>query len=151
MGKKVCFKCLVEKNLTEFYKHSEMKDGYLNKCKECCIKESKKNRSDNLEYYTLYEKKRNQLPHRVEARKKYQKENPEKVKFLKREWNKKNRHKRNAHLKVKMAIIKGILSRPEACSSCGQEGIIEAHHEDYSKPLEVKWLCKKCHTKEHHG
>lgn len=32
---KVCFKCGIEKDLNSFYKHSEMKDGHLNKCKTC--------------------------------------------------------------------------------------------------------------------
>lgn len=36
----------------------------------------------------------------------------------------------------------------QPCSSCGSEQA-EKHHEDYSKPLEVKWLCRPCHIQEH--
>ena len=31
---------------------------------------------------------------------------------------------------------------------CGNP-IVQAHHHDYTKPLEIEWLCKQCHTKVH--
>lgn len=36
---KTCFKCLVEQPITSFHKHKGMKDGYLNKCKSCVVKD----------------------------------------------------------------------------------------------------------------
>lgn len=44
---KVCFKCNIEKPLTEYYKHKKMGDGHLNKCKDCTKKDTKK-RQDYL-------------------------------------------------------------------------------------------------------
>lgn len=50
-----------------------------------------------------------------------------------------------ARVAVREAVIKGLLYRPESCSRCGKKCKPEAHHPDYSKPLEVVWLCSKCH------
>jgi hypothetical protein len=47
-----------------------------------------------------------------------------------------------AYAMVKAAKKKGTLI-PESCSACGAKA--EAHHNDYSKPLEVVWLCRKHH------
>lgn len=43
------------------------------------------------------------------------------------------------------AIKAGLVVKPERCQECDSEAPIEAHHDDYSKPLEVRWLCNACH------
>ena len=47
-----------------------------------------------------------------------------------------------------LAIRKGTLVR-QPCEICDSDVDIAAHHDDYSKPLEVRWLCRKCHHKWH--
>lgn len=51
--------------------------------------------------------------------------------------------KAKAHDAVKNALAKKILVRPAFCA-CGQAHP-HAHHEDYSKPLDVIWVCRDCH------
>lgn len=57
---------------------------------------------------------------------------------------------RRAHIAraiVSNAVKSGKLIRPENCEQCGGPGPIEGAHEDYSRPLEVRWLCQKCHRR----
>lgn len=53
------------------------------------------------------------------------------------------------HYQVSKAVKEGRLERPTTCSKCGIKGKIQAHHEDYSKPFEIIWVCMKCHRKIH--
>jgi len=55
---------------------------------------------------------------------------------------------RRAQRRVAYMIEKGELVRPKTCEECGRDNKkIEAAHKDYSKPLDVRWLCKSCHVK----
>ena len=49
------------------------------------------------------------------------------------------------------ALRKGTLTKPLECEGCGPNysGKLEAHHDDYSKPLDVKWFCDPCHKQRH--
>lgn len=63
---------------------------------------------------------------------------------------------RQAYAAVRRAIERGGLVRPETCERCGLvpsptsvgRAAIQAHHHDYSKPLDVEWICAKCHRIE---
>ena len=50
---------------------------------------------------------------------------------------------------VRAAVKSGRLIRPDSCSGCGRRVEVHAHHDDYSKPLDVRWLCRRCHALEH--
>lgn len=128
-----------------------MADGHVNKCKECNKKDVTKNREDNVEYYRDYDKSRSNLSHRVEARKEYAKTEvgAQNVQKAKGSYIKRNPKIRTAHNAVSNAIRDGKLTRGSCCESCSQGLVTEAHHCDYNKPLEVMWLCDRCHKDWH--
>ena len=128
---KNCICCKEQKPLTEFYKHQAMGDGHLNKCKECIKAATKRNRELRINYYRAYDRDRgNRQP-------------PE----YGREYRKANRAKYLAHNKVNNAARDGKLTK-QPCEICG-ETKVAGHHDDYSKPLEVRWLCYAHHRQWH--
>jgi hypothetical protein len=128
---KECFKCKTEKPLTMFYKHRKMADGRVNKCKECNKKDVRDNRKDKIEYYRDYDISRG-------SRQGYE--------YCK-EYRLRYPNKYNAHSKVNRAVRAGNLFS-EPCELCGSEET-HAHHDDYSKPLNVRWLCPPHHKEWH--
>ena len=57
---------------------------------------------------------------------------------------------------LEQAIEDGIIARKSECEQCGANGTfkdgrteVQAHHGDYNKPLDVTWLCQKCHHEWH--
>lgn len=62
-------------------------------------------------------------------------------------WLARNPHKRVAQIAFSNAVRDGKLKRPSVCEDCGAGGRIEGHHDDYGRPLDVRWLCTACHGK----
>lgn len=56
-----------------------------------------------------------------------------------------------ARAKLNHHVKNGNIIKPDSCSMCNKTGYIHAHHEDYSKPLDVIWVCPKCHKDIHRG
>ncbi len=60
--------------------------------------------------------------------------------------------KARARAQVAYWVRQGKLKKPIECPRCGSgERKIQAHHHDYSKPLDVRWLCTYCHADFHKG
>ena len=152
MTTKMCKKCGAEKELTEFYKHPKMADGHLNICKECIKVYATTYRKTNIEKIKEYDRHRPNQKERY-LKQKEQRENDvfKKETYLKskKEWDARNRHKKNAHTVVRRAIKSGKITKPDRCQICGKVGEVQAHHEDYNKPLEVIFVCSNCHGMIH--
>jgi hypothetical protein len=134
---KPCIRCGESKPISEFYVHKMMADGHLNKCKSCCRSDATANRVRHLSRYRQYDRERfSTLRRRMSVEKQrisYRTRYPE---------------KRAAHVATGNAIRSGKLVKGP-CEVCGSL-VVDAHHDDYSKPLEVRWLCRVHHL-IHHG
>jgi len=93
-------------------------------------------------------KRRNREKHRLQA-KEHHRRNREKRKIQSKKRYHKNPEKTLAQLKARRAIASGELVK-EPCIFCGDVNV-HGHHEDYTKPLEVTWLCKSHHQQVHSG
>jgi hypothetical protein len=133
---KKCFKCGAYKALTLFYKHPQMGDGHLNKCKACTKNDNQQNFWKNRDYYRKYDKERFQTSERKAKTYRYNK--------LRRIRHPGKARARNAVLN---AIRDGKLIR-QPCSVCKIPNA-QAHHIDYRSPLKIKWLCFVHHRQAH--
>ena len=141
MNKK-CFKCGGVFPLDSFYKNKSMKDGLVNKCKQC-------NKKDVAEHYRA---------NRVriqEGRKEYNKDwwLSEKGRALRKgytlRWLKENPKKHSAGQAVRKAVHFGKIKKPSECEECGSVAELHGHHDDYNRRLDVRWLCATCHRQWH--
>ncbi|RKZ99055.1 MAG: hypothetical protein DRQ46_00065 [Gammaproteobacteria bacterium] len=162
---KKCRTCGKKLPLSEYYKHSEMLDGHLNICKECTKNRITKHRENNIDRIREYDRKRGLLEHRKSANRKrsvnYNKlettrarhrkciaRNKDKMAMSAISYRKKYPEKYIAKIKTGNAMRNGKLIK-QPCVKCGSTENINAHHEDYSKPLEIIWLCRFHHGERH--
>ena len=64
-------------------------------------------------------------------------------------WGRNNPHKKRVEHFVQWMIKKGEIQRPSCCQECSATTKIDAHHDNYLKPLDIMWLCRTCHSKRH--
>ncbi len=144
---KTCKQCDQTKPLDDFYAAPCNLDGKSGKCKECIKANARANRAANIEYYREYDRKRgggrwsqeylNSMAYKESCKKsnqKYRASNPAKY---------------QAHTMVGNAVRDGRLEKLNECEGCGSRVNIHGHHDDYAKPLEVRWLCAACHKQWH--
>ena len=167
---KTCAGCKKVKLRSEFHKDVSRKDGLCRICKDCRCGYERAYREAHPEKIAA-RMKRCRRSHKKEiavSDKRYRRANREKIAKQQKEYRqtpagKGASQKRAARQREKFpekveavhavgnAVRGGQLIRPSICSSCFNEAFVEGHHADYSKPLEVEWLCKKCHVRVHHG
>ncbi|WJN64498.1 putative recombinase [Erwinia phage Papaline] len=128
---KVCSSCGLSKPLSDFYKWKLGKDGYRAACK-CCS--NSQNKASILKDRTASRR----------TKKKYVSING---KAPAKEYRHQNMPKYKAHGAVSSALRNGSLVR-KVCECCGNPKAV-AHHDDYSKPLSVRWLCPVHHMEWH--
>lgn len=117
---KKCSRCKEEKEEIDLICYSKTKSGQYYHCLDCNAERARK--------YRKTETGRNSINNAT------------------RKSIEKHKEKQNARELVVASLRRGVLLRPKKCSECPSRNCkIEAHHDNYSKPLEVRWLCKNCH------
>jgi len=135
MTTKCCDKCGAVKPLSEFYAHPHYSDGLMRTCKAC-----------KRAYQTM--RRRYGVP---TGRKMFatQAERDAAMREYRRNYVNHNREKINAHQAMHRAVRSGAIRRAEQCEACGKMGPTHGHHKDYTKQLDVVWLCTRCHVAVH--
>ena len=126
-------RCGLKQPISHFYKHPQTKDGYLNQCKSCKRTLATQRRNNNIEVVREKDRQRGNRQSK-EYRDDYKRKYPNKYK---------------AHTIVNNALRSNKITKPKECSSCGSTKTIHGHHDDYLKPLDVRWLCSACHSQWH--
>lgn len=144
-----CKRCLVEQEITEFYKHRKMASGHLSFCKTCVIARVADYRNKNLETIQAYDRVRSLRLERKE-RGRFNKRTKYNGMRDHKEMRAKYPDRYAARTQLGNAVRDGRVAKPDTCDRCKNVGVVlHGHHEDYSKPLTVDWLCVDCHGARH--
>ena len=131
---KICDTCKIPKPATSFSKSRSRKDGLQYTCKDCAKVYRQAHKKEAADYNKVYRQaKVAKMVHSASV-KKYYLNYPEKLK---------------ARSIAVIAVRSGELKKSVFCESCGLPVKTHGHHADYSKPLEVDWLCRTCHNALH--
>ena len=129
-----CTKCGERKPVDGFYRDPFHASGHRSECKACTAAAHRARRAKGL----LRESERLRYHANPKVR--------AKVATQTAKWKARNKEKLRAHAEVEKALRKGVLVR-QPCGVCGEKA--QAHHADYTKPLDVQWLCPFHHARQH--
>lgn len=116
---KTCSWCKAPKKLSSFNRSASAKDGHQSQCKLCNREFRKQWMRNDPDRTHSYDKLRNNT---IEV---------------------------NARAQLRNAVRNGTLVKPKTCSGCGKKKPVTGHHDDYAKPLKVRWVCRTCHEDIH--
>jgi hypothetical protein len=107
--------------------------GVDSRCRECHKAKIRENRTARIDHYREYDRRRGSRRTSEDTRV-YRNENPAKYK---------------AQMAVGNAVRDGRLEKADRCEQCNSDDSLHGHHDDYAKPLNVRWLCAACHHQWH--
>ncbi len=160
MQTKMCKKCGDLEPIDQFYRDCNRADGRMSQCKACRrLYETQGNgRLASARYRSSSKGKETKRRYRstgrsrsaaLVAQKKYRatESGARSARLAAKRARDAHPDKYVARYKLSNAVTSGRIAR-QPCEVCGAEKV-EAHHDDYSKPLDVRWLCKKHHVEAH--
>jgi hypothetical protein len=143
---KPCTKCKAVKPLSEFYFDKRVPGGHQSECKTCARLTMKayrlrpENRKANIERCRRWN----------EAHPESENHPRDEVRNAEYEQKRIGTLQLAARRELHKALNRGDIVRPPICSQCGSaKSTMHGHHDDYSKPLDVRWLCRTCHGAFH--
>ncbi|MGC1177023.1 MAG: hypothetical protein WA843_03035 [Candidatus Saccharimonadales bacterium] len=147
--KRICTVCKVLKPITDFNKSSKGKDGYNAQCSKCkYAKTGRKNFLENKEKCYANAAKWNKANREIVNKRTRERYAFDKSSIVERD--RRHAEKKKAQHLLQTYVQRGKILKPSICSICNCESKrIEGHHADYSKPLEVIWVCSSCHHNIH--
>jgi hypothetical protein len=135
---KPCSSCKEILPLTMFCKFKRSKDGLHYYCRPCKSEHSKREYKKHREDYF-----RRCIAWRTTENGKKSMRNS----YVKQRGSMPEKYK--ARYLLNAAVRQGVILKPGSCTICGSVAKLAAHHEDYTKPLQVEWMCYPCHTSHH--
>lgn len=158
----LCTKCEKDKE-EKCFEFRKDRGSYRTVCKEC---RNERNRSNYPKIATSLSEKRkikyarDKDSKKEKARERYWKNRDsllekarERSSYGKSKYNQEYRIRNKDKFAVRQAVSRalknGKLTKADSCQICGFQESLQAHHQDYSQPLMVIWLCIPCHKKVH--
>jgi len=135
---KTCTKCGQIKPIEDYHRNKSMRDGHLNSCKACRVIQGVKDRAVNPDIYREQMRRHSKASYKRRTAHVAQKHKAHYDRFP---------EKFRAYRAVAAALRAGELERLP-CEVCG-DAKSQGHHETYSKPLDVIWLCSIHHAQIH--